>query len=160
MKRLIILTLGFWITATTLSAQDNHAHEEADDPHRHHIGLAGGGVYILKEREFAPAVNLHYNYLFHVKNIQLGTGLGFEAIVDQHRHYAVNVNLTYLPTHRLSVTAAPGVVFTDNKMAFSVHVETDYAFELGLFHLGPTFEVAWAKEDIHLMLGLHLGFDL
>ncbi len=157
--KLIILTIILVVFVATLNAQvrDDHVEETA---HRHHLGFAGGGVYVLKEKVFAAGVNLHYNYLFHIKNLNLGTGLGFEAILDRHTHYAANINFTYLPIHALSITAAPGLVFTENETAFSVHFETDYAFELDKIHLGPTIEVAVAKEDIHLMLGLHLGFDL
>ena len=157
--KLIMLAIVLGVFTATLQGQVRDDHVE-ETPRNHHLGFAGGAVYILKEKEFAPGVNLHYNYLFRIKNLNLGTGLGFEAILDRHTHYAANINLTYLPTHALSITAAPGLVFTENESAFSVHFETNYAFELEKIHIGPTVEVAVAKEDIHLMLGLHLGFEL
>lgn len=159
MKKIISLTIGLGLCIMTLYGQDHNDRHETDD-HRHHIGLAGGLVFVQTENNLAAGIHIHYTYLFDIKNVNLGTGLGFETILDEHKHYAASINLTYLPTHALSITVAPGLVFTPTTADFSIHFETAYGFEFNKIHIGPTFEFAYAKDDIHLMLGLHIGFGL
>ncbi|MEO5907479.1 MAG: hypothetical protein ABIQ11_12180 [Saprospiraceae bacterium] len=43
------------------------------------------------------------------------------------------------------------------EVAFALHAETAYEFELSNFHLGPVLESAYDPEDFHISLGLHTG---
>ncbi len=40
------------------------------------------------------------------------------------------------------------------------HIETNYEFEIGAFHVGPSIELAVDLEDVHVMVGLHLGVGI
>jgi hypothetical protein len=41
---------------------------------------------------------------------------------------------------------------------FAVHFGAEYEFELGRsFFLAPEFEIAFAGDDVHIMLGIHIG---
>ena len=55
---------------------------------------------------------------------------------------------------------SPGITFEGDAsdINFALHIETNYEFELNDFHLGPVLELATDPEDIHLSLGLHIGY--
>ncbi len=150
--------------ALNLSAQGHHDHEHGHNDHDHneehhnHIGLAMGPVYVTHEEEYALGLHLHYTYLFKMANAEFGIGLGLETIFDEHRHYATSINFSYLPIHNLTLTVAPGIQFGPESEEFTSHFEATYEFILGDIHLGPVLEYAYAKEDEHAMLGLHVGF--
>ncbi len=145
---------SFAQTAINNENEDHDHHEE----HRNHIGLAVGPVYVLHEEEYAPGLHFHYMYLFQVANTEFGIGLGLESILDEHRHYATSINLSYLPIHNLTLTVSPGIQFGPDVEEFTSHFEASYEFNFGEIHLGPVLEYAYAKDDEHAMLGLHVGF--
>ncbi len=149
---LFISFISFGQTETELDLLEDHI------DHHNHFGVATGPVYILNESEFAPGVHLHYMRLLEAGNAHFGIGLGVEAIFDEHRHYATSLNLSYLPIHALTLTVAPGIQFAPDSEDFTTHFEAVYEFEIGKVHLGPVLEYAWAPNDAHAMLGLHIGF--
>jgi len=156
-KNIFLLALMICASLGRLVAQE-HGHEHDEEEHRNHIGLATGPVYIINEDAFAPGVHLHYTYLYHLGSAQFGTGLGFEAVFDEHTHYSTSLNLSYLPIHNLTFTVAPGIQFGPNSTEFTTHFEVSYEFILGAIHLGPVLEYAYAKDDAHAMIGVHIGF--
>jgi hypothetical protein len=140
--------------------QDHSEHEHHMHDHSHHLGLALGPVYVPDEEEFAPGAHLHYAYLFDIGKEQFGIGLGLEGIFDEHGHYSTSLNLSYLPIHQWTITMAPGIQFGEDERQFTTHFETSYEFIWDRLHLGPVFEYAYAADDAHYMLGLHLGLGL
>ena len=168
MPNKIALFLLFSLFSSAIIAQDKdhteHSSEDHQDhhhelDHKNHLGLALGPVYIINEEEFAPGAHLHYVRLINTKGeSQFGVGLGLEAIFDEHRHYSTSLNLSYLPFHNLTLTIAPGAQFGPETTEFTTHFEVSYEFIFGEIHLGPVAEYAWAENDAHAMLGIHLGY--
>ena len=130
-----------------------------EDDHQNELGISNAPVYFLKEKVFA--YGLHFHAVHFVNNSKFGIGLGYEHIFDDHRHTTIGFVAAYRPFERLTLNLAPGVTFeADHKdeLNFAVHAEAAYEFEIGNFHLGPAAEIAYDPEDIHLSLGLHIGF--
>ncbi|MBA4410940.1 MAG: hypothetical protein Q8S54_10245 [Bacteroidota bacterium] len=128
------------------------------DHHRNEIGLSYSPVYLLKEKGFASGMHLHFVRNLH--NSKFGLGLGYERIFDKHKHSTFGLEVMYRPIEKLSFSVSPGLTFEDNISGVNpaLHFETTYDFEIGDFHIGPAFEFAIDPEDIHLSLGVHLGF--
>ena len=79
---------------------------------------------------------------------------------DEHRHLNLGIPLNYYTKTGFVFTATPGILFrkeTEWEAGPSIHLETLYEFTFERFHLGPMCEIAFASDDIHFMLGIHLG---
>jgi hypothetical protein len=129
------------------------------DDHQNELGISNAPVYFLKEKVFAFGLHLHA--VRFIKNSKFGIGLGYEHIFDEHKHTTIGFVAAFRPLKRLTLNLAPGITFEgDHKdeLNFAVHAEAAYEFEIGNFHLGPAAEIAYDPEDIHLSLGLHIGF--
>ncbi|HAW21405.1 MAG TPA: hypothetical protein DCX14_14580 [Flavobacteriales bacterium] len=157
-----ILVISMILYGCSLVAQEEHDHHDGHDHgshHHYHVGIASGPVYVFEENELAPGLHLHVSRLFDLgSRSQFGTGLGFEAILDDHKHTAASVTFSYLPIHNLTFTAAPGLQFGEGITVFTTHFECAYEFIFDRIHIGPVAEYAWAPTDSHAMVGLHLGF--
>jgi len=162
-KIIIFLTLLFVMSSTNIFGQHD------DDPdhvhtHDHHdlneIGIAIGAAYILDEDEFAPSFHIHYTRMLEGKWEKIGFGVGFESVMDEHRHYTVALVINYRPVHAWWISLGPGITYfeSENEVKPSLHVETGYEFDVGKVHLGPLVEYAFTSGDQHFMLGLHVGF--
>ena len=136
-------------------AQAQEEHSE-----HHHIGISAGISKVLPEKNYLPGGHIHYSYLFKLKNIQFGIGSGIEYLFDKHHHIGADLSLSFFPTEDLEISIAPGLVFTNNLKEYATHFEVSYSFDLKNFHLGPIFETAISKDDVHLSIGLHLGIGL
>lgn len=147
--------------AFTLSAQSGCMNHEEDHEHEHHeneIGVAIAPVYFIKEK--STALGLHLHYVRPIAHSKWGLGAGFEKIFDDHNHNIVDVIISYRPIHRLSFSLSPGINL-DNRLenpSFALHGEVAYEFVLGNIHIGPVLDLAKDHEDVHLSLGLHLGY--
>ena len=62
---------------------------------------------------------------------------------------------------------SPGITFekhieADGKVEIEknlgAHLESAYEWEFGNIHLGPVLEFAYDQKDIHISLGLHVGY--
>lgn len=153
----IILTTIFSLNlrAQTKENQDKNSHHEN---HQSEIGIAFSPVYFLNEKEIASG--LHVHYVHNLPNSKFGLGLAYERIFDQHKHNTFGLVAIYRPVEKLNLSLSPGLTFeeSNSKPNLALHIETSYEFEIGEFHLGPVFEFAIDPEDIHLSLGVHLGF--
>jgi len=60
----------------------------------------------------------------------------------------------------LTFNISPGLTTEDKNsdLNFALHLESAYEFEINDFHIGPAFEIAYDPEDIHISLGLHVGY--
>ncbi len=143
------------IYAQTSEISDNNAHSH--EHYKNEIGAAYSGAYFINEEVLAHEIHLHY-----VRSLSesFGFGLGYERIFDEHNHQTIGLIGTYLPVENLSFSISPGLSFEDNapQPKFALHLETMYEFEVSDFHIGPALEFAYDSEDIHLSLGLHIGF--
>jgi hypothetical protein len=158
MYKLAISNLLILVAVFAYGRKGTHSHDASMDDHRNHIGIAVGPVYLFSEKEYAPGLHIHYSYLYEIGNIHVGSGLGFEAILDEHRHYTTSINFSYFPIHNLTLTVAPGVLFSKGSSEFTTHFESSYEFILNKFHIGPVVEYAHAAQDNHFMIGLHTSY--
>ena len=147
--------------SVTLFAQETEPSDHHEDHHEHHkneIGIANSPVYFINEEVFAYGLHLHY--VRHLPESKLGLGFGYERIFDEHKHNTFGLVAVYRPTEKLSFNLSPGFTFEDNssKANFALHLESTYEFEINDFHVGPTFEFAYDAEDLHISLGLHIGY--
>ena len=157
MKFNLYLALLITIFSSNLIAQTT----EQSDKHDHHaneIGIANAPVYFIKEKEFA--YGLHIHYVRNIPKSKFGIGLGYERIFDEHKHNTVGLVAAFRPIDKLSLNISPGLTFEDgnSKVDFALHLETSYEFEINDFHIGPVIEFAYDPEDIHLSIGLHIGY--
>ncbi len=145
------------IFCSNLNAQTT----EHADKHNHHkieIGIANAPIYFIKEKAFAYGLHLHF-----VRNIpksKFGVGLGYERIFDKHGHNTFGLVAACRLIDRFGLNVSPGLTFEDgnSKMNFALHFETSYEFEISNFHVGPVFEFAYDPVDIHISIGLHVGY--
>jgi hypothetical protein len=134
---------------------------EHEDHHHHgpEIGLSNSLVYLINEKEFA--YGLHVHFIHPISHTNFGVGLGYEKIFDEHGHDTFVLDFSYRPIHPLNLILSPGLAFEDNfsEMAFALHLETSYEFEIKRFHIGPALEFAVQPGDMHFSLGLHFGYE-
>jgi hypothetical protein len=120
--------------------------------------VANSPVYFFNEKEVSYGFHIHYIYSPQGK---FGIGVGYERIFDEHKHHTIGIVGSYRITDRWSINLAPGITFEEsfsNEKNFAAHLESTYEFELNNIHIGPAFEVAYDPEDIHISIGLHVGF--
>jgi len=160
MKLVIIPLVLTTIFSLNLIAQtkENQDKKLSHENHQSEFGIAFSPVYFVKEKDIA--FGMHVHYVHNISSSKVGLGLAYERIFDQHKHNTFGLEAIYRPVEELSLSLSPGLTFEENnsKPVIALHFETSYEFEIGEFHLGPAFEFAIDREDIHLSLGVHLGF--
>ena len=151
------MTLLAILFASNLIAQTNE-HTDKHDHHKNEIGIANAPVYFVKEKVWA--YGLHIHYIRNIKESKFGIGAGYERIFDAHGHNTFGVVAAYRPIGGLVFNVSPGLTFEDESSGvnFALHLETSYEFEINDFHIGPVVEFAYDPEDIHLSVGLHIGY--
>ncbi len=162
-KRISCLFVFFFIGLISLQAQNDHTDHDHDG-HNHgdfknEIGAAVGVVFDLNEKNMATGFHFHYMRSFGGKMHNFGISPGIGFLLGTHRHYTAHLMFVYRPIHGWWIGAGPGITYFehDNEWGYSGHIETGYEFDAGKVHLGPVVEYSWAKNDQHIMLGLHLG---
>ena len=154
----VLFVVMFFFSQSGLCAQDaEHQHEE----HKNHIGFLIGAVYNVTEKHTMLGLGLEYERILPFWDRLLGIGLAGEVVFDEHKHYVVSLLIPVHPTRELTLFLAPGIMFIekeDSEKRFAIHFGIEYEFELEKIFLAPEFEVAIAGDDIHLMLGIHIGF--
>ena len=148
----MILTLPAW------GQNEDHKHEE----HNHHIGFLIGSVYNFAEEKIMLGLGIEYEHVLPFWDGLFGIGLAGEMVFDEHKHYVVSLLIPFHPVREISLFVAPGIMLIDKEEGierrFAVHFGAEYEFELNKIFVAPTIELAFAGEDIHLMLGIHIGF--
>lgn len=160
LNKMFLVTLLVILTQVLFGQSTEPKDDEHVDHHHHHneIGIANAPVYFLKEKIFAYGLHLHYTHaLGHSK---FALGLGYERIFDEHKHNTFGLVASYRPIDALCFNISPGLTFEDESESpnFAFHFETSYEIEFDNFHIGPVFEIAYDPEDIHVSLGLHVGY--
>lgn len=161
MQLKFISFLVIFFMSNVLLAQHDHTAEGHvhHDHHPNELGIANSAVYFLKEKEVS--YGLHIHFVKRIAASKFGAGLAYERIFDEHKHSTYGVVLMFTPINRLNFIVSPGVTLEAESTSptFALHVETSYEFEVGNnMHIGPALEWAYDKEDIHLSIGLHVGF--
>jgi|SRR5690554_3280005 len=163
MRKLKLPIIAAAIALFTIS--NAYAQSEADskEPHHHHhhaneIGIANAPSYFINEKEWAYSLHLHY--IRGIGHSKFGVGIGYERIFGDHKHNTFGLVGAYHPIDPVTVIVSPGFTFEDklSQSMFALHIETSYDFDVGHFHMGPVLEFAYDPEDIHISLGLHIGF--
>ncbi len=148
----MLLTLPAW------GQIESHKHEE----HNNHIGFLIGSVYNFKEDRVMLGLGIEYEKLLPFWDGLFGIGLAGEMVFDKHKHYVISLLIPFHPVQKFSLFVAPGIMFKDEEKRierrFAVHFGAEYEFELDKVFLAPEIELAFAGDDIHLMLGIHIGF--
>jgi len=158
---MLIRTLLFLLITTMLvlplSAQETDHHEHH---HKHNeIALGTGAVYMPYEKAWGYGLHLH-----SLAGITewMGLGAGYELILGEHTHQTVSALVHFHPIHPLDINLGPGLVFPDGEnenYRFKMHVELAAVFEMGEhLHLGPSIDAGIGKEDLHITLGIHVGW--
>ena len=158
MKYLLLLLITVLNLTDGLFCKEDE-HDDHRHTHSHEIGIVNAPVYFLTEKVLSYAFHIHYTYF--LPHSPIGIGFGFEKIFDEHNHNAITVNFNYELIEHLNIDLAPGIMFEGSAIGnnrFTFHFETFYEFEIGDLHIGPSAEFAYDPEDLHLSIGLHLGF--
>ena len=151
---MIFLTTIFTSNIFAQSSEDLHNHEH----HSNEIGAANSLVYFVQEKVFS--YGLHIHYVRNIPKSKFGIGLGYERIFDEHGHNTIGLVGAYRPIENLSFSVSPGLSFEDGdqEISFALHLETAYEFEIKNFHIGPAIEFAYDPKDIHISIGVHIGY--
>jgi hypothetical protein len=149
------------IPSSLRAQEEGHEHEE----HAHHLGLMLGPVYSVHEKTLNPGIGIEYERVLPLGDRILGIGMGFETILAEHDHYVASLLIHIHPIREVTLTAGPGLAYIkhggeerEKRLAF--HFSAGYEFELGKMFIAPACELGLAGEDVHLMLGAHIGFGI
>ena len=164
MKGLIIVLflVSSVLFPSVVYSQDHHDHKhDAHDCHhkKNEIGGAIGMVFDLEDQHPSAGLHFHYVRMFSGKMQHFGIAPGVGLLFGEHRHYTLHLMVVWRPIGGWWIGAGPGITYFDGHDEFSAsgHIETGYEFHVWKFHLGPVIEYAFANDDQHIMLGLHLG---
>ena len=158
---LAILTL-FAVLLIFESAYSQDHDEEDQHHHKNEITFAAGIVLLVSEDKITEGIHLHYIRGIGENN-RFGLGVGFETILDEHKHYTISLVIHYRVYEGFIIAYAPGAIILTRsnfyKYQFAHHIELAYEFELGVLHIGPVAELGIERNGIHYMGGIHLGID-
>ncbi len=130
--------------------QHDHAHSTGIE-----LGTSNALVFNMDEKSLAYGLHLHGTYTLPESDLALV--LGYERVLDEHRHQTLSPLTCYRPAEPLSLCLPPGVTFDGDEANLAAHAEASYEFEVHGWHLGPAAEVAYGPENTHLNLGPHTG---
>ena len=141
---------------------ESHQHEEGHIHNRNEISIAVGVVPLPEEDKVTAGIHLHYVRGVGSSN-RFGIGIGFETILDEHKHYTVSAVFQYRIYKGLFIGYGPGIMIkkenSETELQFAQHFELAYEFEVGKFHIGPMAEVGGENNAVHYMIGVHFGMD-
>lgn len=155
---LLLVFLPIISLAQKMDEEDPHHH---DHDHRFHIGGAISGIWLVNEKE--PGLGIHLHYTYRIPKTRLDLGLAAEGIVAEHDHMTIGITGIYNLVGGLNINLSPGYSFEAFNISeghLLLHIETSWEFDLNRIHLGPSLGYAFSREDNHLSLGLHVGYDL
>ena len=154
----IFLFIVFLTPLQFIYSQHN-SHEDETHSHKFEFGGALGPVFSVHEEAFTGSLHTHVIRNLGHEN-RFGVGLGFETLFDEHKHINISIPVNYNTGVGLVFTVSPGILWKNESVwerGPSIHMEALYEFMFEHFHIGPMFEIAMAKSDIHIMLGIHFA---
>ncbi len=167
-SKILAIAIVCMFRTAILPAQEHHDHEHQ----RNEIGFSGGAIYTFDHKTWGGGVHLHYFRTLGVHS-KWSLGGGFEQVWIEGNHFTLGAGVKYQVIDRLSIGILPGVTFfkhdehdsTDEHddsgyhSRFSAHLEVVYdLFHWEKLHMGPTIDYSWAKNDSHIMVGIHAAF--
>ncbi|MBI9071850.1 MAG: hypothetical protein JEY94_09640 [Melioribacteraceae bacterium] len=164
-----LLIALFFFTSVVINAQhEKHDHEQEHEGHAHgshdyEFGISVGMAHLSEEDENAPSAHLHLLKSLGSEGMlsKFSLGAGFEYIFTEHTHYSIVGTISVNPISAFILDISPGLLFTEHdgesENQFVTHMELTYEFEFHGFGIGPVVGVGFAKEDNHLMAGIHIG---
>ena len=155
MKKIILFI--FYISILVGQIVHEHSHG-----HNNELGVGLGIVPGHEGEENNLGIHLHYVKGLGEHN-HFGIGLSLETILDEHQHNSMSLLGLYHFDNGFTIAYAPGILFSKHnrhsETQFTQHFEFYYEFELEKFHIGPQFDIGFEDDDIHYMIGIHLGVD-
>ena len=157
------VSLALMLSSLCLYSQEEHDHQHENHDHLHElkneIGGAIGIFFDLDEQQTGSGFHLHYTRILPGKMERFGISPGLEFVFGEHKHYTMHLMFMYRPLYGWWLAVGPGITYFDHheEWGLSGHVETGYEFDAGKVHFGPVVEYSWARDDQHIMIGLHLG---
>lgn len=152
----IILSIALILVSLTIFGQETDNEHNHEESHKNHIGTGAALAFLTSENSFAPGIHLHYIRQFG-KEYRWGTGIGYEAIIDEHSHNGVTLLLNYRPIDLISLIAGPGLVFTNSETKATFHSEVVFEFDVCGMHAGPMIGFGIDPEETHFAAGIHIG---
>lgn len=169
-KSVLFFLLFFW--AGSLTAQEhNHSHA------RNEIGISPGATYSPSHETWGFGIHAHY-FRTLSEHSRWAVGGSLEQVSSHGSHWSVSVGPKYQILDRLSIALMPGITFFKHdeeshdhaahaandphgkRGRFSLHTELVYdLIHLDHFHLGPTVDYSWSKDDAHFMVGIHCAYS-
>ncbi|MGW8315694.1 MAG: hypothetical protein ACWGNV_08850 [Bacteroidales bacterium] len=157
---LLTLLIILMLQGNFLQAQHDAEGLKPDHHHKHHeLGIGTGAVYFANESAWGMGFHLHGTVGV---TEWMGIGPGYELILGENTHHSLTALFNFDPFHPFDFSIGPGVVFPGEEVGnfrFKLHTELAFAFEVGEhLHLGPSLEAGIVKDDLHLSVGIHIGY--
>lgn len=161
MLKSLIITLSLIFSPKLFALGIISEKNDSINHHRHRkneIAISNAPVYFIKEK--IVAYGLHMHYIRSFAKTKYGMGICYERTFGSIVHNTYGIVAAWLPTEKLKLSLSPGLSFEDDhsKAEFALHFDSSYDYEIGSFHAGPAFEVAYDPEHLHMSLGLHIGY--
>lgn len=166
-----IMALLLCLSPIKTKAQE-HGHSHA----RNEIGISPGATYSPSHETWGFGIHAHY-FRTLSEHSRWAIGGSIEQVSSHGSHWSLSVGPKYQILDRLSVAVMPGITFFkhdegdhdhdahtagdshDARRRFSLHTELVYdLIHLDRFHLGPTVDYSWSKNDSHFMIGVHCAY--
>lgn len=167
-----IMALLLCLSPIKTKAQE-HGHSHA----RNEIGISPGATYSPSHETWGFGIHAHY-FRTLSEHSRWAIGGSVEQVSSHGSHWSLSVGPKYQLLDRLSVAVMPGITFFkhdedghdhdahaaddshDARRRFSLHTELVYdLIHLDRFHLGPTVDYSWSKNDSHFMIGVHCAYS-
>ena len=144
-----------------ISTAQDHDHDHSEHEHIHtEIATGGGLAFSTESSGIAPAFHLH-----GIKGItpHFGLGLGYEIIIGEELHQSIAALINFKPYEFIDINLGPGIVLPADDEAATLVLNAEFAFPYHIgevVHLGPLLDLGYSKHGLHLIAGVHIGFDL
>ena len=155
-------------------SQEKHSSKSCGFACTHDNELAIG-IGVLPNHGFSFGFHAHYIKGVALDN-KLGLGLGFETILEDHTHNSYNLMCVYRFGSKingfLSVAYGAGILMSSEESheeheedheeeitsSFAQHVEIVYELNHKQnFCYGPVLDIGLDNNEIHYMIGFHVG---
>ena len=124
---------------------------------KHEISLTPGAVYMADKADFAPGLQLEYEYHINSGIGDFNLFAALENVFTNDSHYGISVGVSFKLIGNLEIFTGPGLVMHGNELMFSAVIGTGYGFDIGRIVIGPVFEFAYIGHHSHAMLGMAVG---
>lgn len=170
-NKFVLFFLLLWGSGSLAAQEHEHSHA------RNEIGISPGATYSPSHKTWGFGIHAHY-FRTLSEHSRWAVGGSLEQVSSHGSHWSVSVGPKYQILDRLSVALMPGITFFqhdddghqhdtrqaedshDSRGRFSLHTELVYdLIHLDHFHMGPTVDYSWSKNDSHFMIGIHCAYS-